>query len=229
VLHTFIRSRLGARNRAIATANGPSRSARGQSLVEFALVLPMLLVLLLGLVDFGRVFTAGIAVEATARNAAEAAAQEYQQIIRNKPGTPPLLDPGDYQAIHQTALKVVCREADTLPNQAKVAPPAETCTMPVTAVCVHDVAAADPYCGLDASSPPSECSVVDDWSSPSAANEAPLPPDPADEPLAYVEVRVCYQFTTLINISDLELPFGWGLSLGDVWLQRDRQFVVGNY
>ena len=37
---------------------------RGQSLVEFALVLPMLLVLLLGIADFGRVFQAGITTEA---------------------------------------------------------------------------------------------------------------------------------------------------------------------
>src|SRR5690606_20209344 len=40
------------------------RPERGQSLVEFALVLPMLLVLLLGIADFGRVFAAGILLEA---------------------------------------------------------------------------------------------------------------------------------------------------------------------
>jgi hypothetical protein len=186
----------------------------------------MLLVLLLGLVDFGRVFSAGITMEATARNAAEAAAQEYMQILRNEPETPPLLEPEDYQAIHQTALDVVCRETDVLPNHAIGG---LGCTMPMTAICVHDVAAADPYCGQGASGVPSECSAIDSWSSPAAANEAPLPPDPADEPLAYVEVRTCYRFTTLINLSNLKLPFGWGLSLGDIWLQRDRQFVVGNY
>jgi hypothetical protein len=226
VLHIFNRSRLGARKRAIEPRRASSRSAHGQSLVEFALVLPMLLVLLLGLVDFGRVFSAGITVEATARNAAEAAAQEYQQIIRNEPETPPLLEPEDYQAIHETALEVVCRETDVLPNRTTLGP---ACTMPVTAVCVHDMPAGDPYCGQDPSTVPSECSAIDSWTSPSAANEAPPPPDPADEPLAYVEVRVCYRFTTLINLSNLDLPFGWGLSLGDVWLQKDRQFVVGNY
>ena len=49
------------------------------------------------------------------------------------------------------------------------------------------------------------------------------------QPLSYVEVRGCYQFTTLFNLTDLELPFGWSLSLGEVWLQRDRAFVAGNY
>jgi len=186
----------------------------------------MLLVMLLGLVDFGRVFTAGITMEATARNAAEAAAQEYLQILRNEPETPPLLEPEDYQAIHQTALDVVCRETDVLPNRTMSGP---DCTMPVTAICVHDLPAADPYCGTDPIAVPSECSEIDTWSSPAASNEAPPPPDPADEPLAYVEVRVCYRFTTLMNLSNLQLPFGWSLSIGDIWLQRDRQFVVGNY
>ncbi len=42
----------------------------------------MLLVLLLGVADFGRVFQAGITIEAAARNGAEAAAQEYRQLAR---------------------------------------------------------------------------------------------------------------------------------------------------
>jgi len=47
-------------------------------------------------------------------------------------------------------------------------------------------------------------------------------------PLAYVEVRTCYQFTTLFNLH-ISLPMSAGLSLGDIWLQRDREFVVGDY
>ena len=73
---------------------------RGQSLVEFALVLPMLLILLLGVADFGRVFQAGITLEAATRNAAEAAAQEYTQIFRNKGP----LTSADYARLH-TALR----------------------------------------------------------------------------------------------------------------------------
>ena len=44
-----------------------------------------------------------------------------------------------------------------------------------------------------------------------------------------VEVRVCYRFATLMNLSGLELPFGNGLDLGTIWLQRDRVFVVADY
>src|SRR5918999_379430 len=95
---------------------GPG-AVRGQSLVEFALVLPILLVLLLGIADFGRVFTAGIVLEASARNAAEAAAQEYLQLCRNRPTCPPL-DDTDYAALHGVALVEACREAERLPNRA---------------------------------------------------------------------------------------------------------------
>ena len=76
-------------------------------MVEFALLLPMLLVLLLGVADFGRVFTAGITVEAAARNAAEVVAQEY---LRNPPGpmSDPAPSPGDdtyYRALHELAAR----------------------------------------------------------------------------------------------------------------------------
>src|SRR6187401_3080262 len=86
-----------------------STSRRGQTLVEFALVLPMLLVLLLGIADFGRVFQAGITIEAAARNAAEAAAQEYVQMVRNEPDG--VLELPDYQRLHAVALDAVCSEA----------------------------------------------------------------------------------------------------------------------
>ena len=60
-----------------ADASVLSRVARGQSLVEFALLLPLLLVILLGVADFGRVFQAGIMMESATRAAAEAGAVEY--------------------------------------------------------------------------------------------------------------------------------------------------------
>ena len=128
---------------------GPHR--RGQSLVEFALVLPMLLVLLLGVADFGRVFAAGITVEAAARNAAEAAAQEY---LRNPPApidqpAPPGSD-AYYQALHDLAARTACREAKELDNTTFSA---DACaSMPVIQVCVHDNA--DP-CAISRRSAPS--------------------------------------------------------------------------
>ena len=196
-------------------------SPRGQSLVEFALVLPLLLILLLGVADFGRVFAAGITIEAATRNAAEAAAQEYQQIIRNQVS----LTSADYQQLHQVATNEVCKEAAVLPNRAVDG--GGDCTMPITSVCVHDTAGGDPACGTAGVAVPTQCSTMDNWAATAdPANLAPV--TDGASPLPYVEVRTCYRFTTLFNLH-LALPLGAGISVGDIWLQRDRQFVVGNY
>ena len=185
--------------------------------MEFALVLPLLLVLLLGVADFGRVFAAGITLEASARNAAEAAAQEYLQLRRQ--ASPLTTD--DFDRIHAVALESVCEEADRLPNQVESG---GSCTMPATAVCLHDAATElagyGNRCGQEAGAAPAECSQIHStW--PATA--------PSGDMLPWVEVRVCYRFTTLINLNDVNLPFGSGLSLGDVWLQRTRVFTVADY
>lgn len=198
---------------------GPMRERpplRGQSLVEFALTLPLLLIFLLGIADLGRVFSQGIILEAAARNGAEAAAQEYVQLDRNQPGG---LTAADYARLHQVAASAVCEEAERLPNFAGAA---GSCSMPYAAVCVHDAAAGD-QCGSEAAGAPADCSLMDSAWAPGIEQVNPSPP------LPYVEVRVCYRFTTLMNISNLQLPFGWSLTIGDIWLQRDRSFVAGTY
>ena len=176
----------------------------------------MLLVLLLGVADFGRVFHAGIVVESAARNAAEAAAQEYLQIRRD---TVPAATT-DLDRITATAESSVCEEAERLPNRQMTG---STCTLPFTAVCIHD----DPAelanygggCGAGAGAAPAECTEMHEAWSPLWSSGM----------LPSVEVRVCYRFDTLINVQQLQLPFGNGLSLGSIWLQRDRVFTVADY
>lgn len=194
-------------------------------MVEFALTLPMLLILLLGVADFGRLFSQGIILEAAARDGAEAAAQEYVQLQRNQPGG--TLTSANYAQLHSIALEALCEEADPLPNRVASGTPL-TCEMPHAAVCVHDANAGDDEvaggtCGTEAASAPPECTVMDPpWT---ATIEQTDPPTA----LPYVEVRVCYRFTTLFSLTNLQLPFGWSISVGEVWLQRNRVFVAGTY
>lgn len=173
-------------------------------------MLPMLLVLLLGVADFGRVFTAGITAEAAARNGAEIAAQEY---LRYPPGSV------NYAALHQLAIDGVCEEMRLLPN-TDYDPGTGTCgSMPVVGVCVYDDAMADPNCGATSAAPPPGCDTLapGSWAPAKIASS---------ETSDYVEVRVCYRFTTLFNLTDLQLPLGAGLNLGTVHLEKQSVFTI---
>jgi hypothetical protein len=188
-----------------------SSAARGQSLVEFGLILPLLLILLLGIADFGRVFASAIITEAAARNAAEAAAQEYLQLDLLDGNSDGSLTAANYQALHATAFEVACREAERLPDRILGGP--GNCVMPVIGVCVHDTAGGDGNCAetSDAFDPVDCDQMVGGWTTAQLA--------PASTP--YVEVRMCYRFDPLITV-----PLGdWG----SVWLQRENYFTVANY
>jgi len=195
-----------------------ARDPRGQGMVEFAMILPLLLVLLLGVADFGRFFQAGIVMESASRAAAEAGALEYlrTQEIR-------LANPGNaayYARIHAVASKAACEEARILPNTTYVG---GTCpTSPAVLVCVHDADSVDPLCD----------------GSPAAGYNDGLPACTAmsggwntaedSQHHDYVEVRVCYRFTTLFNLH-LTLPFGAGIGLGDLYIQRKAVFTVADH
>lgn len=196
---------------------------RGQALVEFGLVLPLLMVLLLGITDFGRVFQAGIAEEAAVRNAAEAAAEQYNQYLQCGTGNPDptcsgLTDTTRYDALHAEALRVACKEAERMPS--RVVDGSGNCTMPITAVCIHDTSGGDTGCGQEAAGAPAECSEMTNpsW------NPSRTSPTEAADPYGgrpYVEVRMCYRFDPLFSFA----LGGWG----SVWLQKANYFVVTNY
>jgi Flp pilus assembly protein TadG len=57
----------GARS---ARSSRPPRQS-GQSVVEFALVVPVMFVLVLAIADFGRMYTSGVAIESAGREAAD--------------------------------------------------------------------------------------------------------------------------------------------------------------
>ena len=206
-------------------------SRRGQSLVEFAIVLPMLLVLLLGIADFGRVFSAGIRMESAARNGAEVAAQEY---LRSFPGdmTGPAVPPASdefYDSLHRIAAQTACREARGLSgvsytpdNPATTATNEEACgPMPIIRTCIHD--GGDTRCGQVGfgHAIPAECASV--------AGPMSSAMTGGTEESRYVEVRICYEFTTIVNMENLQLPLNSGISVGEIWLEKDRVFGVGFY
>lgn len=83
------------RHQTQAGAATAHRKSRGQSLVEFALVLPVLMLILLITIDFGRVFLGWVTLNNAARIAANYAAS----------GTPPLV-PSQVTEYHQ----IVARE-----------------------------------------------------------------------------------------------------------------------
>ena len=195
----------------IGRSRGPKRTDSqplGQALVEFGLILPVLLILLLGIADFGRVFASAITTEAAARNAAEAAAQEYLQLDQLDGVATGTLTAANYQALHDTAFEVACREAERLPDRVVVS---GTCVMPIIAVCVHDLAGGDPTCPQTSASYPGDCNqLLGNWSAAQGAADTP-----------WVEVRICHRFDPLITA-----PLGdWG----SIWLQRENYFTVANY
>lgn len=180
----------------------------------------MLLILLLGVADFGRVFHAGIVTESAARAAAEAGALEYLRTEEERATFPgPISD--YFDNIHRIASEAACEEARILPNTTYSGPPVACATWPAVAVCVHDAAPVDPGCGAPSAgytAGPPECT---DMSAAWSTTEDSQAHD-------YVEVRICYRFTTLFNLN-LSLPFGAGLVLGDVYLQQTAAFTVADY
>ncbi len=190
------------------------KRSRGQSVTEFALVIPFLLVILLTVADFGRYFAASLNIESIARTAAEVSAQEYVRAV-------PSLSGYDYNALHGYAWQSVCDEAKGLPNVTYNGPATE-CTGIPTLVCVHD--GIDPICATGynvAGGVPPECSVMTDTISNIQTG--------GSEQSKYVEVRVCYRFSTIFAFS---IPFVGGdltpLS-GNFFIQKIRTFTVADY
>jgi TadE-like protein len=198
--------------------------ARGQSLVEFTLILPIILILLLAVADFGRVYATGITMESSARAAAETAAIEYfREFMAVNPAP---MDPAAYDRVHRAAWSSICDEAAAYPNATPGAGGNECDGLP-TVVCVHD--GLDPHCGdlyNSSTAPPGDCPALAAGNRPSNSQAAQAG---LTETSKWVEVRVCYRFTTIMRLS---VPFIGGSMTalgGEFALERTRTFTVADY
>jgi hypothetical protein len=205
---------------AVTRSRGATDS-RGQSLVEFTLVLPIMFLLLLTVADFGRLFASGITIESAARTAAETAAGDYLIELQLVPGQVPPLTSDGYNRVHRAAWASICDEASSLPN-ATPGSGGSQCSGVPTVVCVHD--GADPNCGNvynAGGSGTTGCTQVAAGTSNAQTGGA--------ETSKYVEVRVCYRFSAFFGMT---IPFiGGGLSplSGNFFLERVRTFTVADY
>ncbi len=197
-----------------------SRSG-GQSLVEFVLIVPILLIILVTVADFARYFATGITAESAARNAAEIVAEDYR---RNPPGplSSPAPQPGNdayYDALHALAASTVCDAMGSLPNSGG----AGSCPSIPVVVCVHD--GADPHCPNEVhrNAVPAECAAT---TTPPATNVQ----TGGSEDSRYVEVRLCYRFSTILGFSGVPLLTAFLPFLqGDFYILRTRTFTVADY
>jgi hypothetical protein len=196
-------------------------STRGQALVEFSLVLPILLILLLTVGDFGRLFASTITVESSAGAASETAATEYLREIVAVAPAPLAVDA--YIRVHKAAWQSVCDEGSGLPNSSPGSLGGQCDGLP-TVVCVHD--GADPDCGNvynAASGIPADCPSLQAGARPTNAQAG------GTETSKYVEVRVCYRFSTFFQISIPSVGGTLATLGGDFHVERSRVFTVADY
>lgn len=187
------------------------------------MILPIILILLLAVADFGRIFAAGITLESAARTAAETAALEYFREVTAVAPNP--IDAAAYGRVHQHAWSSVCDEASALPNATPGS--GGQCDGLATVVCVHD--GADPNCSdlyNSSGAPPAGCPALALGARPSNSQAAQAG---LTETSKWVEVRVCYRFTAVLGV---QLPFVGGTMTalaGEFPLERIRSFTVADY
>ena len=113
-----------------STSSRRRRTSAGQSLTEFALTLPLLLVMFVAVADLARAYATMVAIESAAREAADWAAFQSSNWIGD-PGDPVSNEAKTIEGMTQRA----CTAASTVPDYAE--PPGTidhaTCTNPTLA------------------------------------------------------------------------------------------------
>jgi Flp pilus assembly protein TadG len=172
------------------------RRQTGQSIVEFALVLPVMLIVLLGIIDLARIYTTMMSVESAAREAAD-----YATTL----GAGKWQDGAPRTATETEMERRACVAASDLPDYADPDDDPQTggCTNPSFAYCVRTTALAP-------------CGAFD----PAAGCEDPLRVTPCA-----VTVTLSHEFHLLapLNFEFMGVTYGLPSSLT---FERDSTFAI---
>jgi len=160
-----------------APAARPHRSGRsGQSVVEFAIMLPVVMLLLIAIADFGRLYTSAVAVESAAREAADFGA--FQSNYWSAPNVGTTVDLMQYRAC-------VAASGSHLEGYQSSDPTNHTCTNPSFT------------CNLEHGGLSTDCASSGGWVDSADCSS------PATAPPCIVHVRLDYEFRTLLGIAPL--------------------------
>jgi len=107
------------------------RDERGASVVEFAVVLPLLVMFAFGIIEFGRVYSARIQLTAAARDGARAAALGNDVTAATKAGAPGL-DPTKISVTYTASPGSTCTGASSTTTTTSLS--TTTTTIPVATV-----------------------------------------------------------------------------------------------
>ena len=161
-----------------AARTRPRHSASGQSVVEFAIVVPVIMLLLVGIADFGRLYTSAVAVEAATREAADFGAfQASNWSAANASTTVSLMEQRACVAAAGSHLEGY-RSSD--PSNNTCSNPSFTCTLEHAGSSIDCASSSGSVNGFDCSAPVA----------------------PGDTPCT-VWVRLDYDFTTILGIPPL--------------------------
>ncbi len=175
-------------------------AARGQSAVEFVLVLPIMMLLALAIGDFGRVYATGVAVEDAAREAADFAAFDDIAASHFEDPVPGTVDAKDSTRLE--ALRRACAAVSSLPGYQPTV--AATCADP-TARCT---AAASSFCQLV---------VEDSRANPPFASTCGIAPQTDFTCGWVVHVTLTWEFRTVLNVPPLP---------SSITLVRESHFAI---
>ncbi len=172
------------RLRASLTSPPRRRDRNGQSVTEFAIIIPVMMLILLGIADFGRLFTSAVAVEAAGREAA---------------------DFGAFDASYWTDINVATTVAE-MERRACTAAAGSHLEGYATTDPVNNATCTNPVfsCSLERNGASADCG-----SSHGFTNGVDCS-DPATEPPCTVHVHMTYEFNTLLPAGPMTGTFEIG-------------------